>query len=351
MSLGTKLLAVVEANEPAIIWSDPGMGKTFTAKRVAKHLEWHCHTEIASLHEPTDYSGVPFVSQDQIRIGMPDLINKLNQHEKVFLFLDELPTSIRATQNILLRLIHERMVGEFKLHDGVRIVAAGNFVDVAGNILLSTALANRFIHLYHKPTVQEWIDSDTESEPLNFKFNENWKDDIPQYKSAMFSFVESYPEYFSTVPQQIEKVEDYAFCSPRSLMTAAKILALTTNDQDLGKELCYGIIGAEPTKKLMTFLRSVDKIVPFTKLDINKFSFPDDPSQVMVLLKSAALYSSEKQYGQKATTLFKMAYDEGYKPLAMKYARLLAKGLVNHMPATEIVKAIPFVGEVLKMKS
>jgi len=348
--LAKKIIACLESDMPFIIWSDPGQGKTTTSHRVAKHLGWHCHVEIASLHEPTDYSGVQFVLDGKVMVDEPALIRELNKHEKVFLFLDELPTSQRATQNVLLRLIHERKVGEYTLHPGVRIGAAGNFVDVAGNILLSTALANRFVHMFHKPTIQEWIDADSESDNLGFQFNPNWRDDIPEYRSAVFSFVESYPEYFSTVPSEIEKAEDYAYCSPRSLSTVAKILALCQNDHDLGRQLCMGTIGAEPTQKLMNFIRSKEKIVPFKNIDLSKFTFPEDPSQVMVILKSAALYSNEKQYGQKAIQLFNMAYDKGYRPLAMKYAKMLAKGLSSHTMPTEIVKALPFIVDTLKHK-
>jgi hypothetical protein len=344
------MLACMEADLPFVCWSDPGMGKTTTSHRVSKFLGWHCHVEIASLHEPTDYSGVQFVLDGKVKVDEPALIRELNKHKKVFLFLDELPTAARATQNVLLRIIHERKVGDYTLHDGVRIGAAGNFVDVAGNILLSTALANRFVHIFHKPTIQEWIDSDSESDSLNFKFNEKWRDDIPEYRAAVFSFIETYPEFFSTVPAEIEKAEDYAYCSPRSLSTVARILALCQNDHDLGRQLCMGTIGSVATQKLMTFIRAKETLVPFKKIDLEKFTFPDDPSQVMVILKSAALYSNEKQYGEKATKLFNMAYDKGYRPLAMKYARMLAKGLSAHTLPTEIVKALPFIVETLKHK-
>ena len=157
--LSLKMHAATLANVPGIVWGQPGVGKTVTAQRLANQLGVHLETFIASQHEATDVSGVNYVVDGEVRVSEPYLIKRLNAHTGAWLFLDELFTSARSVQNALMRLILEREISGYKLNDDVRIIAASNFTDVAGNILPSTAMANRFVHIFHKPTIDEWIEA------------------------------------------------------------------------------------------------------------------------------------------------------------------------------------------------
>ena len=42
-----------------MLWGDPGTGKTATIERYAAEAGWSTHALIASLHDPTDFSGLP----------------------------------------------------------------------------------------------------------------------------------------------------------------------------------------------------------------------------------------------------------------------------------------------------
>jgi hypothetical protein len=349
-NLISRIHAGILINEPVLVWGTPGVGKTKTIERLAKRAKVHLETFISSQHEAVDVSGVHYVDESQIKISKPFLIEKLNSQKQAWLFLDELFSSARQTQNALMRLILEREISGYILNDSVRVIAASNFTDVAGNILPSTAMANRFVHIFHKPSIEEWIEAESDSDQVGFTPDDNWEKEIPYYKSLVFSFVETYREYFNTTPDMIEKPEDCAFCTPRSLTTTAKILALTVNHPDLTKELCIGTIGAEPARKLITFIHSQNRLQSFKNIDLNKFTFPDDPTQVMVLMKSAALYAEQKEYSEKAIKIFNMAYDAGNRPAAMKYAKILAKNLTSHMNGLEILKAIPFVQDAISAR-
>ena len=107
---------------------------------------------IASVHEPSDFSGLPVVGDDPAEQGVPmappDWAVRLVRAGRGLLFLDELSTAPPAVQAALLRLVLERRVGALRLPPGVRIVAAANpRSSAADGWELSPPLANRFVHL------------------------------------------------------------------------------------------------------------------------------------------------------------------------------------------------------------
>lgn len=120
--------------------------------QLAAALDLPLTTVIASVHEPSDFAGLPVVGDDPAGQGVPmappDWAVRLAQTGRGLLFLDELSTAPPAVQAALLRLVLERRVGTLRLPDGVRIVAAANpRASAADGWDLSPPLANRFVHL------------------------------------------------------------------------------------------------------------------------------------------------------------------------------------------------------------
>lgn len=66
------------------------------------------------------------------------------------MFLDELNTATRKIQNLMLRVVLEHVAGPMTLHENIKMIAAGNYTNVAGNIQMSLALSNRFTHIFHE---------------------------------------------------------------------------------------------------------------------------------------------------------------------------------------------------------
>ena len=105
-------------------------------------------TLIASIHDPTDFSGLPIHHEGQVRYAIPEWVNQFSQDGDGLLFLDELTTAPPSVQAALLRVVLERRVGFHPLPNGVRIVAAANPPDmITGGWELSPPLRNRFVHL------------------------------------------------------------------------------------------------------------------------------------------------------------------------------------------------------------
>ncbi|MFE8014149.1 AAA family ATPase [Streptomyces antibioticus] len=147
------LTLAVAADLPVLLWGEPGIGKTAALTQLATELELPLTTVIASVHEPSDFSGLPVVGDDPAEQGVPmappDWAVRLVRAGRGLLFLDELSTAPPAVQAALLRLVLERRIGSLRLPPGVRIVAAANpRSSAADGWELSPPLANRFVHLH-----------------------------------------------------------------------------------------------------------------------------------------------------------------------------------------------------------
>ncbi|MGW3117798.1 AAA family ATPase [Streptomyces sp. NPDC001107] len=146
------LTLAVAADLPVLLWGEPGIGKTAALTQLAEALDLPLTTVIASVHEPSDFSGLPVVGDDPAEQGVPmappDWAVRLVRAGRGLLFLDELSTAPPAVQAALLRLVLERRIGALRLPPGVRIVAAANpRSSAADGWELSPPLANRFVHL------------------------------------------------------------------------------------------------------------------------------------------------------------------------------------------------------------
>ncbi|MER5727180.1 MoxR family ATPase [Streptomyces sp. NPDC002138] len=154
------LTLAVAADLPVLLWGEPGIGKTAALTQLAASLDLPLTTVIASVHEPSDFSGLPVIGDDPAEQGVPmappDWAVRLVRAGRGLLFLDELSTAPPAVQAALLRLVLERRIGALQLPPDVRIVAAANpRSSAADGWELSPPLANRFVHLQwtHDPEV------------------------------------------------------------------------------------------------------------------------------------------------------------------------------------------------------
>ena len=154
------LALTVAANLPVLLWGEPGIGKSATLAQLATGLGLPMETVIASIHEPSDFSGLPIVGDDPTHQGVPmappDWAVRITRSGRGLLFFDELSSAPPAVQAALLRVVLERRVGSLELPEQVRIVAAANPpASAADGWHLSPPLANRFVHLrwIHDPRV------------------------------------------------------------------------------------------------------------------------------------------------------------------------------------------------------
>src|ERR1044072_8369037 len=108
------LTLAVAADLPVLLWGEPGIGKTAALTQLSATLDLPLTTVIASVHEPSDFSGLPVIGDDPAAQGVPmappDWAVRLVRAGKGLLFLDELSTAPPAVQAALPRVVLERRV-------------------------------------------------------------------------------------------------------------------------------------------------------------------------------------------------------------------------------------------------
>ncbi|MEU8252051.1 MoxR family ATPase [Nonomuraea sp. NPDC048916] len=262
------LTLAVAADLPVLLWGEPGIGKTAALQQLAEALNLPLTTVIASVHEPSDFSGLPVIGDDPAVQGVPmappDWAVRLARAGRGLLFLDELSTAPPAVQAALLRLVLERRVGALRLPAGVRIVAAANpRSSAADGWELSPPLANRFVHLQwrhdHDVVVRglggtwpraslPWLDPEQLSEAVTFA------------RRAVCGLLTARPDLVHRLPTN-EAHRGGPWPSPRSWEMALCLTAFATAadaSKDVLSMLVRGAVGDGPGLELLAAMDRMD---------------------------------------------------------------------------------------------
>src|ERR1700747_2039503 len=97
-TLVTLLPAAGRAGVAVCLWGDPGIGKSSLIQAAAEADDVPCEIVIGSLREPSDFAGLPVVSEEGVRLEPPSWAKRLKEAGGGYLFLDELSTSPPTVQ-------------------------------------------------------------------------------------------------------------------------------------------------------------------------------------------------------------------------------------------------------------
>ena len=137
-----------------MIWGAPGIGKSSVVSSVAKNNNYQLIDLRISQLAPTDLRGIPVPKNDKAFWYPPEF---LPTEGKGILFLDEINMAPPAVQGIAQQLILDRKVGSYVVPEDWFIWSAGNRKnDYAAVFDMPAPLANRFIHLEVKSTLDEF---------------------------------------------------------------------------------------------------------------------------------------------------------------------------------------------------
>ncbi len=262
------LTLAVSADLPVLIWGEPGIGKTASLTHLATSLELPLTTVIASVHEPSDFSGLPIVGEDPAVQGVPmappQWAVEIVRAGRGLLFLDELSTATPAVQAALLRVVLERRVGALQLPPGVRIVAAANpRASAADGWELSPPLANRFVHLYwahEQEVVVRGLGGVWPRAELPRLDGQRLPEAVEFARRVVCGFLEARPKLIHRLPST-ETRRGGAWPSPRSWEAALTLLAFATAagvSRDVLALLVRGVVGDGPGLELLAHLDRMD---------------------------------------------------------------------------------------------
>ncbi|MEU4319402.1 MoxR family ATPase [Nocardia fluminea] len=262
------LTLAVAADLPVLLWGEPGIGKTAALTQLAESLDLPLTTVIASVHEPSDFSGLPIIGDDPATQGVPmappDWAVRLVQAGSGLLFLDELSTAPPAVQAALLRVVLERRVGALELPPGVRIVAAANpRSSAADGWELSPPLANRFVHLqwtHEHDVVVRGLCGTWPRATLPRLMPESLSEAVGFARRAVCTLLAARPKLVHQMPTT-ETRRGGAWASPRSWEMTVRLIAFATAadaSRDVLSQLIRGTVGDGPGFELLTSIDRMD---------------------------------------------------------------------------------------------
>ncbi|MFF2008678.1 AAA family ATPase [Streptomyces sp. NPDC058195] len=270
------LTLAVAADLPVLLWGEPGIGKTAALTQLATALDLPLTTVVASVHEPSDFSGLPVVGDDPAEQGVPmappDWAVRLVRAGRGLLFLDELSTAPPAVQAALLRLVLERRIGSLRLPPGVRIVAAANPPSSAADGWeLSPPLANRFVHLqwtHDHEVVVRGLGGTWPRAALPRLAPERLPQAVDFARRAVCGLLTARPPLVHRLPSG-ETRRGGPWPSPRSWDMTLSLIAFATaagSSRDVLSLLVRGTVGDGPGLELLASLDRMDLPDPETLL-------------------------------------------------------------------------------------
>lgn len=337
----TDLSIAIQARTPVLAWGPPGIGKTSTIAGIAMTLSLPCEIVIASIREPSDFSGLPVIREDGVKMEPPAWARRLYQSGKGILFLDEISTAPPAVQAALLRVVLDRVVGDLALPDGISIVAAANPPEqAAGGWDLSAPLANRFCHLSWSLDTQGWIEGMIQGWPVPSvpRLPDGWEVGIPASRALVAAFIRHRPHLLLQVPESEEQAGK-AWPSPRSWDMASRLLAAcdaAKAGDDVAASLVAGCVGDGAAMEFLAWRRDLDLPDPEAVLaNPSGFRVPDRGDQAFAILTavvSAAVGNLTQDRWLAAWQVLARAADQGAKDIAAASAKALAQARKPGLP-------------------
>ncbi|MFE5944975.1 AAA family ATPase [Streptomyces sp. NPDC056480] len=332
------LTLAVAADLPVLLWGEPGIGKTAALTRLAESLDLPLTTVIASVHEPSDFSGLPVIGDDPAEQGVPmappDWAVRLVKAGRGLLFLDELSTAPPAVQAALLRLVLERRVGALRLPSGVRIVAAANpRASAADGWELSPPLANRFVHLqwtHDHDVVVRGLGGIWPRATLPRLDPELLPHAVDYARRAVCGLLATRPTLVHRLPGG-ETRRGGAWPSPRSWEMSLRLIAFATaagSSREVISLLVRGTVGDGPGLELLASLDRMDLPDPETLLaDPSGTELPERGDLRQAALEgvvAAVAARPEKARWEAAWALLARAAETGAPDLVVVPATTLA---------------------------
>lgn len=157
-----------ESNLVPMIWGSPGTGKSASARAFAKKHNLKFLDVRLVVHDPTDFSGIPFKAEGENRathlpfdmVPLEGLDEVPEGYSGWLLFLDELPQAPKETKLAAFKLTLEREIGKYAIHKKCLIACAGNLItDRSGAEALPKALSARLHHMWLVSDAETWLDN------------------------------------------------------------------------------------------------------------------------------------------------------------------------------------------------
>ena len=273
------ILAMLEADQPLMIWGQPGVGKSYIANVAARITEHIYHDIRLMVKERIDLMGLPIVTTDgRTSYATPDFLPPQDSPLKHMLNLEELPNAKQDMMTAIYELVLDRRIDQYKLPPGARIIACGNRLNDRGGVHRMLApLASRFVHVELESNPEDWLD---------------WAVDNDIDPDVLF-FIKFHSESLNDFDPTRE---EHAFPCPRTWANLSKIKPHIENlDEHSQRALYRGAVG-ETAATAFTAFMSIKKELPHPKsvlLDPHGARVPENSSAKVAIASSLCRMADE----------------------------------------------------------
>lgn len=262
-----------------LVSGSPATGKSAIVREIAKEYRLKLIDFRLSQSDPTDLLGFPRINEATDRAGYAPMEtfplegDPLPEgYEGWLIFFDELTSAVQAVQAACYKPLHEKEVGQRKVHPKVVMVAAGNLeTDNAVVEPMSTAMQSRLIHMEMGVDHEKWLD---------------WaaKNGIDH---RITSYVKFKPDVIYTFkPDHTDKT----YASPRTWEYASRF---TTKREEITHELLpllAGTISEGVAREFIQFCKVYTELPTIQEILVNPegIAIPEEPSILFALTGSVA---------------------------------------------------------------
>lgn len=316
----------------------PGTGKSACVHAFSAVNGLWCYDCVGSLSQPTDF-GVPFPTKRrivseaykrafetipypdpvtrQLTMLVPNWVHTFNELDCGVLFLDEITQCAPAQQPPVMRMIHDRKIGDTFLSKNVWILAACNPPECAANGSdFEPPLANRICHLQWETDYEGWeraMTTGAKFDPPRFvPLPDTWEEHLPKYSALVAAFHRHLPGRLEKYPTERSKVSG-PWPSMRSWTNGAICMAaLGAIDADPGQryKALAGCVGADVALEYQQWEANLDLPDPEAWLalaadfrsrgDVLTLDVPDRGDKVMAVM--AGVLDRVKNHSMDSTT-------------------------------------------------
>ncbi len=221
---------------PLMIWGAPGIGKSTIIRMIAREMGIGFIDVRLAQREPVDIRGLPVPDQDSVKWLVSADWPRDPESRGIILF-DELTAADRSLQVAAYEFILDRRLGGlYQVPDGWYICAAGNRVeDAAVAMTMSSALANRFLHVELREDAELWA---------------RWGL-LHDIHPAVIGFIRYRPDLL--FHQENENLER-GWPTPRSWERVSRMLqSFGRADDVLLNKIIYGLVGNQAGAEFVAF--------------------------------------------------------------------------------------------------
>ena len=225
---------------PIMVWGAPGVGKSTIVKSLAREMGIGFVDVRLAQMESIDIRGLPVPDKEAHCVQwLPSSIFPRENNKGGIIFLDELSAAPKDVQVASYELILDRQLGGgdiYKVPSKWVIVAAGNrSCDRAVSTTMSSALANRMLHLEIEANAEDWV---------------LWAVSHDVHPSVI-GFIQFKPQLLLSVDDQnLER----GFPTPRAWEKVSEMCKILKNEVLLRKAV-YGLVGVPAGQQFMEFFK------------------------------------------------------------------------------------------------